>query len=75
VNAAFVEGTAVFSGERVWSREAALEAFREADRLAGRVPYIYLSAGVSARHFTESLKLAAAAGARYSGVLCGRATW
>ncbi|MDX2152965.1 MAG: tagatose 1,6-diphosphate aldolase [Bryobacteraceae bacterium] len=75
VNAAFVEGTAVYTGRRVWTREEAVAVFREADRLAGRVPYIYLSAGVSALQFRESLGLATEAGARFSGVLCGRATW
>ena len=43
-------------------------------KAAGR-PYIYLSAGVSNAEFTESLALAAESGVRYSGVLCGRATW
>ncbi len=38
-------------------------------------PFIYLSAGVSNDEFTESLELAAEAGTRFSGVLCGRATW
>jgi tagatose 1,6-diphosphate aldolase len=38
-------------------------------------PFIYLSAGVSNAEFTESLELAAEAGTRFSGVLCGRATW
>ncbi len=34
-----------------------------------------MSAGVSNAEFTESLGLAAESGVRYSGVLCGRATW
>jgi len=38
-------------------------------------PFIYLSAGVSNDAFTETLHLAAEAGIRFSGVLCGRATW
>ena len=38
-------------------------------------PFIYLSAGVSNAEFTEALDLAAEAGTRFSGVLCGRATW
>ena len=38
-------------------------------------PFIYLSAGVSNAEFTESLALAAESGVRFSGVLCGRATW
>ncbi|HYI92847.1 MAG TPA: tagatose 1,6-diphosphate aldolase, partial [Bryobacteraceae bacterium] len=42
---------------------------------AAQKPYIYLSAGVSASHFRESLKLATEARARFNGVLCGRATW
>jgi tagatose 1,6-diphosphate aldolase len=36
---------------------------------------VYLSAGVSHEVFTESLRMAAEAGAQFSGVLCGRATW
>lgn len=74
VNVAFVEGSEFGSGQFVWSREQALECFRAADAVARR-PYIYLSAGVSGRQFIESLGLAAESGARYSGVLCGRATW
>jgi tagatose 1,6-diphosphate aldolase len=38
-------------------------------------PFIYLSAGVSNAEFTETLELAGEAGTRFSGVLCGRATW
>jgi tagatose 1,6-diphosphate aldolase len=74
VNAAYVEGTRAFKGERVWTRGEALEVFRQADAVAGR-PYIYLSAGVSSTQFLDALTLAAEAGAHYSGVLCGRATW
>jgi tagatose 1,6-diphosphate aldolase len=74
VNAAFVEGSTAYGGRTAYTREQALEHFRHADRVARR-PYIYLSAGVSAQVFTESLRLAADARARFSGVLCGRATW
>ena len=38
-------------------------------------PFIYLSAGVSNAEFTEALELAAEAGVKFNGVLCGRATW
>ena len=38
-------------------------------------PFIYLSAGVSNPEFCETLELAGEAGTRFSGVLCGRATW
>lgn len=74
VNASYVEGSAVYTGQRAYTRDEALEYFRAADNAAGR-PYIYLSAGVTADHFAESLRMAAAAGASFSGVLCGRATW
>lgn len=74
INAAYVEGASVFSGELVWSREEALDVFRAADE-AAKKPYIYLSAGVSSAQFLDSLRLAAESGARFSGVLCGRATW
>ncbi len=57
-----------------YSKTEALEIFRRADATA-RCPYIYLSAGVASSQFTESLQLAAEAGARFSGVLCGRANW
>ncbi len=74
VNASFIEGSAVCKGDYAYSRNQALTHYREADAAARR-PYIYLSAGASISHFVESLNLAAEAGARYSGVLCGRATW
>ncbi|HWP99528.1 MAG TPA: tagatose 1,6-diphosphate aldolase [Vicinamibacterales bacterium] len=74
VNLKFVEGTRAFAGERAYSRREALEAFRRAAEAATR-PFIYLSAGVSNAEFTESLELAAEAGVRFNGVLCGRATW
>ena len=48
--------------------------FRRTAEVATK-PFIYLSAGVSNAEFTESLELAAEAGTRFSGVLCGRATW
>jgi tagatose 1,6-diphosphate aldolase len=57
-----------------YSREEALNFFREVDAVAA-CPYIYLSAGITIDEFVESLQLAADAGARYSGVLCGRAVW
>lgn len=74
VNAAYVEGSAVYGGQSAYSREDALAYHRAADALAKR-PYIYLSAGVSSAQFTEQLRLAAESEARYSGVLCGRAHW
>jgi tagatose 1,6-diphosphate aldolase len=74
VNAEFVEGSAVYAGQAVYDRSEALDLFRQADAITKR-PYIYLSAGVSAAHFIDSLRMAHEAGAHFSGVLCGRATW
>ncbi len=74
VVAAFTEGSATFCGQKAYSLDEALEWYRAADAAAGR-PYIYLSAGVSTAEFQASLRMAAEAGTRFSGVLCGRATW
>ncbi len=74
VNTEYVEGSAVYKGQRAYSHEEALKHFRDAAAVASK-PFIYLSAGVSNQQFTESLKMAAEAGTDYSGVLCGRATW
>lgn len=75
VNPAFVAGTRAFSSEGVaYSRQEALEYFKEAASAASR-PLIYLSAGVTDEVFCEMLELAAESGVRFSGVLCGRATW
>ncbi|HEL0428046.1 TPA: tagatose-bisphosphate aldolase [Streptococcus equi subsp. zooepidemicus] len=72
VNMAYVEGFA--EGEAVYSKEEAIQAFRDQEA-ASHLPYIYLSAGVSASLFQETLVFASEAGARFNGVLCGRATW
>lgn len=40
-----------------------------------RIPYIYLSGGVTNEQFNDTLYFAKEAGAQFSGVLCGRATW
>ncbi|MHB9781563.1 tagatose-bisphosphate aldolase [Streptococcus sp. 10F2] len=72
VNMNFVEGFA--TGEVAYSREEAAAYFREQDA-ATDLPYIYLSAGVSAKLFQDTLVFAAEAGAHFNGVLCGRATW
>ncbi|MBF8969628.1 hypothetical protein I1A59_01345 [Streptococcus mitis] len=37
--------------------------------------YLYLSAGVSAQLFQETLVFAHQAGAKFNRVLCGRSTW
>jgi tagatose 1,6-diphosphate aldolase len=75
VNPVFVSGTRAYAGgEAAYAREEALEHFRATTSAAAR-PLIYLSAGASDEVFCEMLELAAEAGARFAGVLCGRATW
>src|SRR5689334_3076861 len=74
INANYVEGSSVYKGQKAYSRQEALNYFREAADVATR-PFIYLSAGVSNAQFIESLNMATEAGTDYSGVLCGRATW
>ena len=74
VNMKFVEGAKAFGGQRAYTKQEAMDFFRRSADVATR-PFIYLSAGVSNAEFTESLELAAEAGTRFSGVLCGRATW
>jgi tagatose 1,6-diphosphate aldolase len=74
INMKYVEGAKVFGGTKAYSKQEAMDHFRRAADVATK-PFIYLSAGVSNAEFTESLELAAEAGTRFSGVLCGRATW
>jgi tagatose 1,6-diphosphate aldolase len=74
INMKFVEGSKAFGGQKAYTRQEAMDHFRRAADVATK-PFIYLSAGVSNAEFTESLELAADAGTRFSGVLCGRATW
>jgi tagatose 1,6-diphosphate aldolase len=62
------------SGTAAYTREQAKDFFRKASA-AAKKPFIYLSEGVSNELFSETLTLAAEAGANFSGVLCGRATW
>ena len=74
VNMKFVEGAKSFGGQKAYSKAEAMELFRKAAAVAAK-PFIYLSAGVSNAEFNESLALAAEAGVKFNGVLCGRATW
>jgi tagatose 1,6-diphosphate aldolase len=74
VNAEFVEGGAVYKGEKAYTRAEALGYYRQGAEVATK-PFIYLSAGVSNAQFVESLTMAKEAGTDFSGVLCGRATW
>lgn len=72
VNMNFVEGYA--TGEVVYTKEEAAAYFKEQSE-ATDLPFIFLSAGVTAELFQETLKFAKEAGSTFNGVLCGRATW
>lgn len=74
INMKFVEGASVCKGPAAYTRDEAKKLFLEAAKSTNK-PFIYLSAGVSNEEFTETLALCAESGVKYSGVLCGRATW
>ena len=74
VEMSYVSGTKAYKGEAAYSREEALQHFRDAETMTHK-PFIYLSAGVSNPVFIETLELAAESGTKFNGVLCGRATW
>lgn len=71
VNMNYVEG---YGEKIVYTKEEAKQYFKEQSD-ATELPFIFLSAGVSAELFQETLLLAKEAGSTFNGVLCGRATW
>ncbi|WP_028273139.1 tagatose-bisphosphate aldolase [Atopococcus tabaci] len=72
VNMNYVEG---FSNEEaIHSQKEALQYYKEQSE-STHLPFIFLSAGVSAQMFQDTLKFARDAGSTFNGVLCGRATW
>ncbi|WP_270774660.1 tagatose-bisphosphate aldolase [Streptococcus anginosus] len=74
VNMNFVEGFTKGGVEPIYSLAEAKTFFKEQSD-ATHLPFIFLSAGVSAELFQETLKVAREAGSQFNGVLCGRATW
>ncbi|GGE26038.1 tagatose-bisphosphate aldolase [Streptococcus himalayensis] len=74
VDMKLVEGYTEDGIEALYSVEEAKALFKEQDG-ATHLPYIYLSAGVSAELFQKTLQFAKDAGSKFNGVLCGRATW
>ena len=64
-----VEGSSVYGGQTAYTRDEALDGI--AALIQQPRPYIYLSAGVSAPHFREQLRLSAEADSRFSGVSAG----
>ncbi|MED1469256.1 tagatose-bisphosphate aldolase [Bacillus salipaludis] len=68
----FVEGFS--KGEIVYSQGEAAAYFKEQSESTD-LPFIFLSAGVSAELFQQTLTFAKISGSNFNGVLCGRATW
>ncbi|MDG4922343.1 tagatose-bisphosphate aldolase [Glaesserella parasuis] len=68
----YVEGFT--DGEVLYGQAEAAEFFKEQSE-ATDLPFIFLSAGVSAKLFQQTLEFAHQAGSQFNGVLCGRATW
>ena len=73
VNMSFVEGFSE-NNSSVYTKEEAAQYYREQSE-ATNLPFIFLSAGVTAKMFQETLEFAHEAGSTFNGVLCGRATW
>lgn len=71
VNMKFVEG---FGDEVVHTKAEAANLFKEQSEVTD-LPFIFLSAGVTAEMFQDTLRFAKEAGSTFNGVLCGRATW
>lgn len=74
VNMNFVEGYTKEGVTPVHTRAEALAFFKEQSE-STHLPFIFLSAGVSAELFQDTLVFAKEAGSTFNGVLCGRATW
>ena len=71
-NMNFVEG--IGEENPVYTRDEAIGYFKEQSE-SSNLPLIFLSGGVSAEIFQETLRLAKEADSNFNGVLCGRATW
>jgi tagatose 1,6-diphosphate aldolase len=74
VNMAFLEDPGNNGKAFAYTRVQAKAHFNALSSIA-RKPFLFLSEGVSNATFGEGLHLAAEARTKFSGVLCGRATW
>ena len=72
VNMKYVEGFA--ENEVLYTKEEAAAFYKEQSN-ATSLTFIFLSAGVSAQLFQDTLHFAKESGSTFNGVLCGRATW
>lgn len=72
VNMNYIEGFT--EDEFVYTKEEARSFFKKQSEVS-KVPFIFLSAGVTTQLFKETLVFASESGSKFNGVLCGRATW
>ncbi|MDN6915125.1 tagatose-bisphosphate aldolase, partial [Klebsiella pneumoniae] len=64
----------VYGQDTCYSQAEASAYFYEQSKVTEQ-PFIFLSAGVSAALFQDTLRFAKQSGSTFNGVLCGRATW
>lgn len=75
VNQKYVEGFTTNESKALFTRDEALALYKNESDATNGIPFIFLSAGVTAELFQSELKFAKEAGSTFNGVLCGRATW
>ena len=75
VNMKFVEGTKSFAGQKAYTRQEAMDTLPESWPRWPRSPLSISPPASAIAEFNEALALAAEAGVKFNGVLCGRATW
>ena len=73
-NPTYIDGWDSSVDESAYTEDQAKGYLKQLSDEATR-PFIFLSAGVPTDVFQHELKLAGAAGAKFNGVLSGRATW
>lgn len=74
VNQLFVSGYTDKNEVAVYSKREAMKFYKEQSQ-ATNLPFIFLSAGVTAELFKKELFFAKESESNFNGVLCGRATW
>lgn len=70
-----IEGYDIYENYNpVFSKDDAQKSYKKCSDLS-KIPFIYLSGGVSNEQFIETLKFAKNSGSEFNGCLCGRAIW
>ncbi|MCM3729363.1 tagatose 1,6-diphosphate aldolase [Neobacillus cucumis] len=70
-----IEGYGQYANSQpIFSREEAAKYYKNCSDKS-RIPFIYLSGGVTNEQFVDTLYFAKEAKSQFCGILCGRATW